>query len=175
MKKLVIGIIIVVVLAVAWYLVSPLFITVEVEEESPIKDALDAMSAAEKAEFDAAVEAMSNVTMVMADVIPEGPSVSAQGDFVDRAHGVMGKALLIETAEGKILRFEDFETVNGPNLHIYLASSLGDDDFVDLGKIRATKGSVNYEIPAGTDTDRYNKVLIWCVPFKVLFGYSELK
>ena len=52
---------------------------------------------------------------------------------------------------------------------------MGDDDFIDLGKIKATKGNVNYDIPEGVDTDKYNKVLVWCVPFGVIFSYSELK
>jgi hypothetical protein len=74
----------------------------------------------------------------------------------------------------KVLRFEDFETVNGPNLHIYLSSDLEGKDFVDLGEIKATKGNVNYDLPEGVDLDRYDKVLVWCVPFKVLFSYGEL-
>ena len=74
----------------------------------------------------------------------------------------------------RILRFEDFETINGPELHIYLSSELGDERFIDLGKIKATKGNVNYDIPAGIDTSKYNKVLVWCKPFSVLFSYAEL-
>ncbi|MBD3318840.1 hypothetical protein GF342_02935, partial [Candidatus Woesearchaeota archaeon] len=85
-----------------------------------------------------------------------------------------GKALLIETAEGNILRFEDFETINGPNLHIYLSANLDDTDYVDLGELKATTGSVNYNIPDGTDTDKYHYVLVWCVPFEVLFSYADL-
>jgi hypothetical protein len=73
------------------------------------------------------------------------------------------------------LRFENFETINGPKLHIYLASDLSADDYIDLGEIKATKGNVNYEIPDGTDLEKYNKVLVWCRPFKVLFSYSELE
>ena len=92
-----------------------------------------------------------------------------------RAHEVAGKALLISSGGGKILRFEDFETVNGPNLHIYLSTDLGDDDYIDLGEIRATKGNVNYEIDPAIDIQKYNKVLVWCVPFRVLFSYAELK
>jgi len=45
---------------------------------------------------------------------------------------------------------------------------------IDLGEIKATKGNVNYDIPEGTDLEKYNKVLVWCVPFRVLFSYSDL-
>ena len=46
---------------------------------------------------------------------------------------------------------------------------------IDLGIIKATKGNVNYEIPQDIDTTKYNKVLVWCKPFKVLFSYAELR
>ena len=89
-------------------------------------------------------------------------------------HEVEGKAILIETDGEKILRFEDFDTINGPDLRIYLSSDLGDDDFVELGKIKATKGNVNYEVPGDVDISKYKYVLVWCKPFKVLFSYAEL-
>lgn len=80
----------------------------------------------------------------------------------------------MQDEQTQILRFEDFETVNGPNLHIYLATNLQADDFIDLGEIKATKGSVNYTLPSDVDLVKYNKVLVWCVPFKVLFSYADL-
>jgi len=97
------------------------------------------------------------------------------GNFVAAVHSVEGKVLIIEENGKKILRFENFETVNGPNLHIYLATDTSVKDFIDLGEIKATKGNVNYEIPAGTDLKKYNTVVVWCVPFRVLFSYAELK
>ena len=112
--------------------------------------------------------------MIMSDRMPAAALVTVQGDFKPKAHGVEGKALLIEEDGKKVLRFEDFETINGPNLHIYLSADLSADDFVDLGKIKATKGNVNYDVANAVDTDKYNKVLVWCVPFKVLFSYAEL-
>jgi len=64
--------------------------------------------------------------------------------------------------------------VNGPDLKIYLGSELGKNDYIDLGPILATKGSVNYELPDGIDTTKYSKVLVWCEAFGVLFSYAEL-
>ena len=113
--------------------------------------------------------------MQMSDAMPGSAVIVAQGSFKERAHEAKGSALLIDDNGELILRFEDFETINGPNLHIYLSAGLGDDDFIDLGKIKATKGNVNYEIPPGTDIEKYDKVLVWCVPFKVLFSYADLE
>ena len=68
----------------------------------------------------------------------------------------------------------DFDTINGPDLRIYLSSDLGSADIVELGKIKATKGNVNYDIPEGTDLEIYKNVLVWCKPFGVLFSFAQL-
>ena len=163
-------------ISVAWYLVSPIFNVVEQQDISPIvKDSMDSMSAEQKQEFEDAVNAMKDKTIIAEETMPVEATVLSQGAFHERAHEVQGKALLIGAGEKNILRFENFETINGPNLHIYLATDLGTEDFVDLGPIKGTKGDINYEIPKGTDLDKYNKVLVWCVPFRVLFSYAELK
>lgn len=80
----------------------------------------------------------------------------------------------IKDGDQLIVRFEDFQTDNGPQLRIYLSADLGADDFIDLDPIKATKGNVNYTVAAGTDTDKYRNVLVWCKPFGVLFSYAEL-
>jgi len=167
-------VIVIVVIGVGWYLIAPAFQTLEVDEASPlVGDSLDDMSEERRAEFDAAV-LNADEGEEMEDLMPGGAVLLSEEDFKARAHSVEGKALLIEENGKKILRFEDFETINGPNLHIYLSSDLGADDFIDLGEIKATKGNVNYEIPEGVDTEKYDKVLVWCVPFRVLFSYAEI-
>lgn len=60
-------------------------------------------------------------------------------------------------------------------MHVWLATDTNGEDYIDLGELKATKGNINYEIPEDIDFEKYDKVLIWCVPFKVLFGYAELK
>lgn len=165
-KAMWVVLVIVLVLIVGWYLISPVFNVVEFDDASPlINDALDSMDAETEVDFESQTAEMADVVMEMDDGMDSGASLLASGDFMARAHDVSGKALLIEDGGKKVLRFEDFETGNGPNLHIYLSSSLGNDDFIDLGKIKATKGNVNYELPEGIDTERYDKVLVWCVPF----------
>jgi len=183
MRKLWLWIIIaIIIISIGYFLISPIFKVVELQEESPLalvqgpvfKDNMDTMDAATKAEFENQVEAMTDTIMVMDDSMPSAPKLISQGNFQPRAHAVEGKALLISKNGDKILRFEDFETINGPELHIYLSSELGNDDFIDLGKIKATKGNVNYDIPPETDLSKYNNILVWCKPFGVLFSYAKL-
>ena len=40
--------------------------------------------------------------------------------------------------------------------------------YVDLGRLRAFKGSQNYAIPTGLDLKKYKSVIIWCEHFSVL-------
>jgi len=183
-KSIIIIILILLSIPIGYFLISPIFKVVEVQEESPldtilvneklINDNMDRMDAATKADFESQVDAMKDQIIVMEEKMPSTPKIIAQGAFERRAHEVEGQAILIETDGKKILRFEDFETINGPNLHIYLSSELGNDDFIDLGKIKGTKGSFNYELDSSINTDKYNKVLVWCVPFGVLFSYASI-
>jgi len=46
--------------------------------------------------------------------------------------------------------------------------------FVDLGRLRAFKGSQNYELPAGVDVAKYASVVIWCEQFGVLISPAKL-
>ena len=47
--------------------------------------------------------------------------------------------------------------------------------FVDLGRLRAFKGSQRYAIPAGVDLAKYQSVIIWCEQFSVLISPADLK
>ena len=67
----------------------------------------------------------------------------------------------------------DFLSDNGPDLFVYLATDTSDSDIIDLGALRATSGTLTYEIPEAYDA-KYDHVLIWCDQFSVLFGSAEL-
>jgi uncharacterized protein YxeA len=148
-KKIIIGILLVVVVGIGYYTLSPFWNNNELNEDSPliqnqeeftvIKDNLDTMDDVTMSEFKAKVEAMKDKTIVMTDAGPSRAKLLAQGNFKPRAHDVAGKALLIEKDGQKIVRFENFETINGPDVDIYLASELSDDDIVNLGDLKATK------------------------------------
>ena len=75
--------------------------------------------------------------------------------------------------EQRFLRFEDFESDNGPDLNVYLRNP-DTGEFIDLGDLKGNIGSQNYEIPADVDLDEFSVVEIWCVRFGVGFGQAEL-
>ena len=93
------------------------------------------------------------------------------GDFI---HRTSGTATIVNENEQRILQFENFETVNGPDLFVYLSTDKGASDFVNLGMLQQFKGEQSYEISNAVDLEKYNKVLVWCKAFGVLFGSAEL-
>ncbi len=168
---------------VGYLLISPLWRNKSLDEPltgsgaAIIEDNLEAMDVSTRAKFDQEVRSMQGKPSMVTDAMPATqtqPKILSQGMFKARSHEVEGKALLVQAGDQKIVRFEDFKTVNGPDLRIYLSAGLSGKDYVDLGAIRATEGNINYMIPAGTDTEKYRYVLVWCRTFGVLFSYAEL-
>ena len=108
-------------------------------------------------------------------------TMALSAPFRPLEHAAAGTAKVI-TSDGKtFVRFEDFEVENGPDLFVYL--SAGDpagsqralaDDFVDLGRLKGNIGDQNYEVPAGTDLEKYRTAVIWCRRFTVAFAAAEL-
>lgn len=108
----------------------------------------------------------------------EGATILLSGDFqgADEFHFGRGQAHIVETPSGLVLRIENFSVLNGPDLHVYLSadSSGYTPDATDLGKLKATDGSFNYALPAGTDAATVASVVIWCEPFAVQFAHAPL-
>lgn len=104
--------------------------------------------------------------------------MSYAGEFIgvnDGIHNAEGSAYTIPLEDGSsVLRLEDFRSTNGPGLYVYLSTDIRATDYLSLGKLKANQGNQNYVIPDGTDLNHYDKVLIWCEPFGVLFGSAEL-
>lgn len=97
-----------------------------------------------------------------------GPAL-ASGRFESLAHDTTGLARVV----GRTLTLTGFETDAGPDLRIYL-STPDESAHVDLGALKGNRGDQQYDVPRGTDLDRYSDVLIWCRAFSVGFGRARL-
>ena len=81
-----------------------------------------------------------------------------------------------------LLRLEDFNVTNGPDLRIMLSdhadpmskSAFQDSNYVELDKLKGNIGNQNYPIPADVDALSYSSVVIYCKPFHVLFSVAPL-
>ena len=96
----------------------------------------------------------------------------------------------IHYGKGKVTAYQDlvhlegdFEVGPGPKFHVYLvpektvipSTNVARTMFVDLGRLKAFKGSQNYPIPAGVDLAKYESVVILCEQFGVLISPAALK
>jgi hypothetical protein len=104
-----------------------------------------------------------------------------RGRFESVRHQAEGVASAIGLARGgRVVTLTDFEVDNGPDLRVYLVAGPAReesevDDFEDLGGLKGNKGNQQYELPRGTDLDRYTTVVIWCRAFSVLFARAPLR
>ncbi len=115
----------------------------------------------------------------------ENRRVVATGNFIhvnplDPIHYGQGAVTVYED----LVHLEsDFEVGPGPKFHVYLVPRRqvrSEDDveqsmFVDLGRLKAFKGSQNYPVPAGLDLKAFGSVVIWCEHFGVLISPADLR
>jgi hypothetical protein len=112
-------------------------------------------------------------------------TVVASGEFIhanpaDPIHYGSGG---LTVYRGVVQLHQDFEVGPGPAYHVYLvpdASVTPDTDvartmFVDLGRLRAFRGSQIYRIPEGVDLAEFGSVVIWCEHFGVLISPASLR
>jgi hypothetical protein len=114
---------------------------------------------------------------------PAEPTELARGTFVGQEHETSGTATVVELGDGRrILRLEGFSTSDGPDLHVWLSEKTAGGNWfkygggrkVQLGELKANRGSHNYAIPEGADLEGLRSVVIWCKRFHVAFGSAPL-
>src|SRR5215813_6494643 len=115
----------------------------------------------------------------------ERTQLVAAGTFIhanpsDPVHYGKGR---VSVYERTVYLESDFEVGPGPAFHVYLvpkasirsSADLKDASFVDLGSLRAFKGSQRYPVPAGVNLKDYQSVIIWCERFGVLISPADLR
>lgn len=133
----------------------------------------------------AASPAKPDATAASAAAAPKAvaaaPAATRGGNFRSLNHKGSGRASLVKATAGYVVRFEDLNVENGPDLYVYLspavstsqASAFGVKPLI-LGKLKANKGNQNYAVPAGTDISKYLSVAVWCKRFSSGFAVAPL-
>lgn len=159
-KKIIFATIGIIVLAVVWWLASPLFITKKINEALP----------AGRPNPDPTIGPPQSLPSAELAVLSEGIFTG-----FDKLHQASGTARIIESGGKKYVRFEeDFTVTNGPDLFVHLGSNGAYDAEANLGRLKGNEGSQNYEIPDHIDVSQYSEVWIWCRAFSVPFGKAVL-
>ncbi|QIS03659.1 hypothetical protein F5X71_16230 [Nocardia brasiliensis] len=115
------------------------------------------------------------------------PRALARGSFVSHEHTTSGTVVILELPDGgRVLRLEDLDTSDGPDLHVWLTDApviegragwfvFDDGAHTDLGSLKGNRGSQNYPLAPDTDLSTLTSVTIWCDRFNVSFGAAELR
>ena len=156
-KHVVIGLVTLFILGFGYYAISPLFTHIRVDEALPQQKVMG-----EQGNQSGTSAQEKQIEPIISKVIGT------------TGHPASGTVRVIEAGEKKYVRYENFNTINGPDIYVYLSKDLSAKEFVSLRKVKATEGNLNYEIPPDTDLSEYHYVLTWCKQFGVLFNSADL-
>lgn len=174
-------------LPTGWYLGSPLFIRTSLVEPAPTA-AVPAPTSTSPASPAPTSSSTAGGPSTVAPTLAPAPTpvptpalaTPRAGTFhgADDFHFGRGTATLIETAPGAwTVRFENFSVRNGPDLYVYVSPDADGyaDTAIELGLLKATDGSFNMDLPAGSDPQDAASVIVWCKQFAVLFAVAPLE
>ena len=154
MKKIVIYIVLFLVGAFLYWTISPLFINKQVEDELP-----EILLPTEELGVNNETEQTNSASYPIVDT---------------NLHPASGSVRILNTADQTIVRYENYDGTNGPDLFVYLAKDLDAKEFVSLGRAKGNQGNINYSVPADVDLSEYKYVMTWCQAFNTIFDYAEI-
>jgi Electron transfer DM13 len=109
------------------------------------------------------------------------PALVGAGRFVGLAgHSGTGDAGIFRNPDGShVLRFENFDIENGPDLEVYLVPGADQTSLVPgsihLGHLKGNVGNQTYDLPSGTRiAPGPYTALVWCEAFSVEFVAATL-
>ena len=144
--------------AIGYYGISPLFHNIKLDEALPTANTL--------VPKDIPKQDASNT---------QAPAIHSAGAVVGSpGHPASGTAQIVQADGKQYVRYENFKTINGPDIYVYLSKDLDAKDYISLGKVKATEGNINYEIPTEINVADYKYVLTWCKTFGVLFNSAQI-
>jgi hypothetical protein len=172
----------VIVAPLGWYLASPLVLSTTIDEPAPSVAARPSPLATDGPTTGPAASPTPPPSAPPAPSptpLPTPPPVELAGAFsgADDFHFGRGTARLIETAPGTfVVRLEDFEVRNGPDLFVYISPDATGyaDNALELARLKADKGNQNYSVPPGFDPAGAASIVIWCRQFSVQFAVAPL-
>ncbi len=89
-------------------------------------------------------------------------------------YSVKGNVSLYETANERVLVFENFVSPSGPDLRIYLSNDNNATSFYEVGRLSGNNGNYQYAFPKSISIANFSRTLIWCKQFSVGFGTATL-
>ncbi len=94
-----------------------------------------------------------------------------------------GTAKLYRLSDGRrFIRFEGFETSQNTDLFVWLSQAVKpatskdvtDVPRIELGNLKSTLGTQNYEIPASVPDSAIKSIVVWCAPLSIAYTAADL-
>jgi hypothetical protein len=175
-------------LAVSWWLISPFFIDDVVDDDfatsiadaaagtAPPSSSLSSSSSPSSPPSSSPSQSSPTSTTPPPSSPPAAPVLLGSGRFVGLAgHEGTGDAGFFALANGtQVLRLENFDIENGPDLRLYVVPGANrtdpPGDALYLGELRGNVGDQTYDLPADFAVGPGDwTVLVWCEAFSVEF------
>jgi hypothetical protein len=114
------------------------------------------------------------------------PKVLLTGKLITHEHRTSGTVAVLALPDGsRILRIENLDTSDGPDLKVWLSDAevvpgragwhvFDDGQYRSLGSLKGNHGNQNYPVPHDLNLDTFRSVAIWCDRFNVSFGAAAL-
>lgn len=170
--------------ALTWWALSPYFGDDVVDEDFPVVASTPAEDSEDPEDGEAATPPSTAAPSESdTDEAPETdppdttptptePVALASGSFQGlTGHRGAGTATIYELPDGsRVLRLEDFDVSNGPDLEVHLvpgADVRGPGGGVQLADLKGNVGNQNYDVPSDLDLTGDWTILIWCESFTV--------
>ena len=172
-----------VVVVVGFLLFRPDTLFTDVQTEESLEDAFSVSTTTSETNGEPATTVAGSPATTTTTEDPGSnpePEQASSGQFVGIDHSAAGTANVYEQDGRYVLRFEDDTDIqNGPDLYVWVLPSSSYEggtpgEYIDLGTLKGTVGSQNYELPADFDLALHRTVLIWCLRFAVPFAAAPL-
>ncbi|MYH05746.1 MAG: DM13 domain-containing protein [Acidimicrobiia bacterium] len=180
------------VFVIAYFEPHKLFIDEVVDEDFPAPAALATTTTAAAEATPATTAAVTTTTEApttttaaptTTTTVPEGPVLLSVSEWISIGHPGTGTVLVYRQPDGShVVRFEDLDVSNGPDLLVILSAAPLVDDraaysevaYLSLGDLKGNQGNQNYIVPAEVNLDEYQTVAIWCRRFNYTFNAAEI-
>jgi len=105
------------------------------------------------------------------------------GTFIKKKKKLKGAWEVVQRGDKTFIVFgDDFRAANGPDLKIFLSPQTVSDvtgktavtGALNIGELKNTKGTQEYEVPAGVNLADYSSVLVHCEAYSILWGGGDL-
>jgi hypothetical protein len=110
------------------------------------------------------------------EMIDTAAVLEHSGDFTSGPYGrVSGKAEVYRKETAIEVKLANFNSSNGPALHVYISKEAMPIHFIDLGALKSITGNQVYSVTGMPDFIEYKYISIHCVDYNHLFGSALLQ